>query len=92
MKFGKTFQALDSIVKCTGLKGKWRRGENLNQYRANSGAVLNWWESTGTLTFQGPEAAAVRLKKAFVKARQQARETRARNCRRPATTGDYRRK
>jgi hypothetical protein len=79
MKFTRKFPALDSIMMRTGIKGKWRRGENYNQYRANSGAVLNWWESTGTITFQGPEAAAEKLKKAFVKARQEAREAHAQN-------------
>ena len=26
----------------TGIAGEWRQGENLHQYRADSGAVLNW--------------------------------------------------
>jgi hypothetical protein len=79
MKFTRKFSALDSILKRTGLKGKWVRGENHNQYRAKSGGILNWWKSTGTITFQGPEAAAEKLKKAFVKARQEAREAQARS-------------
>ena len=55
------------MVMLTGIAGEWRQGENLHQYRADSGAVLNWWESTGTVTFQGPEAAAGNLKTAFLK-------------------------
>ena len=55
------------MVMLTGIAGEWRQGENLHQYRADSGAVLNWWKSTGTVTFQGPEAAAANLKTAFLK-------------------------
>jgi hypothetical protein len=59
--------SLKSMVMLTGIAGEWRQGENLHQYRADSGAVLNWWKSTGTVTFQGPEAAAANLKTAFLK-------------------------
>jgi hypothetical protein len=60
-----TTDSLKSMVML--IAGEWRQGENLHQYRADSGAVLNWWKSTGTVTFQGPEAAAGNLKTAFLK-------------------------
>lgn len=39
---------------------------------------MNWWKSTGTITFQGFEAAE-KLKIVFVKARQEAKEAREQN-------------
>ncbi len=41
--------------------------KNHHQYRAYDGAVLNWWKSTGTVTFQGPDVEAMALKAAFLK-------------------------
>jgi len=61
------FKTLKSMVKLAGVAGKWRRGENHYQFRANTGAVLNWWKSTGTVTFQGPEEPKAHLKAAFLK-------------------------
>jgi hypothetical protein len=59
--------SLKSMVMLTGIAGEWRQGENLHQSRADSGAVLNWWKSTGTVKIQGPEAAPANLKTAFSK-------------------------
>jgi hypothetical protein len=59
---------LQSMVMRTGIAGEWCcPSENHYQYRTNAGAILNWWESTGTVTFQGPGAAAANLKAAFVR-------------------------
>jgi len=49
-----------------GIGGEWRKRENHHQYRAATGAVLNWWKSTGTITFEGPESAAKDLEAAFL--------------------------
>jgi hypothetical protein len=67
IKFPGDFESLQSVVMFTGIAGEWREGENHHQYRAETGAVFNWWRSTGTVTFQGPEAAAANLKAAFLK-------------------------
>ena len=67
MTFPGGFETLQSVVMLTGIAGEWRCGENHFQYRANTGAVFNWWKSTGTVTFQGPEAAAMALRAAFLK-------------------------
>jgi hypothetical protein len=56
------FKALRKIVSLIGLEGKWIETKDVCQYRATGGAVLNYWESTGTITFQGPEFAAAELK------------------------------
>ena len=67
IKFPGDFESLQSVVMLTGIEGEWSERENHHQYRADTGAVLNWWRSTGTVTFQGPEAAAANLKAAFLK-------------------------
>ena len=47
--------------------GEWRKRENHHQYRATTGAVLNWWKSTGTIMFKGPRPAAKDLEAAFLR-------------------------
>lgn len=56
------FKVLRYAVKRTGIPGEWTKDENQYQFRATGGAVLNYWKSTGTITFQGPELAAAELK------------------------------
>jgi hypothetical protein len=66
-KFKADFKTLRKVVALTGILGEWRRRENHRQYRAWNGSVLNWWKSTGTVTFQGPKIPAKALEKAFSK-------------------------
>jgi hypothetical protein len=61
------FKAVREVIALTGIKGEWMKIKNLRQYRATDGAVLNYWKSTGTITFQGPEFAAAELKAMFLK-------------------------
>ncbi len=61
------FNALCELVRLTGIPGRWDDGENHCQYRVGGGAVLNYWKTTGTITFQGPELAAAEVKVAFLK-------------------------
>ncbi|MGH6890220.1 MAG: hypothetical protein ACREHF_13670 [Rhizomicrobium sp.] len=65
MKFVGSYEALQDIVLQTGPDGGWDDLGNLKQFRAVSGAVLNWWGSTGTIQFQGKAAAAADFQKAF---------------------------
>ena len=59
---------LRKCVSKTGISGNWREIENHQmQYHADNGAVLNWWESTGTVTVQGRKLAARKLRKLFVR-------------------------
>ena len=58
MKFSGTYAELRDNVLLTGIAGEWRDLGNHKQFRADTGAVLNWWQSTGTITFQGPGLAA----------------------------------
>ena len=54
MKFSGTYAQLQDEVKLTGIYGEWRDLGNRKQYRSDSGAILNWWQSTGTIRVQGP--------------------------------------
>jgi hypothetical protein len=58
MKFSGTYAELQDAVLRTGIYGEWRNLGNQKQYRSDIGAILNWWQSTGTITFQGPGLAA----------------------------------
>jgi hypothetical protein len=56
------FKALRKIVALTGIPGEWTKGEDHCQFRADNGAVLNYWKNKGTIFFQGRELAAAELK------------------------------
>jgi len=58
LKFPGTYAGLQEEVKLTGIYGKWRDLGNRKQFRAESGAILNWQQSTGIMSFQGPGLAA----------------------------------
>jgi hypothetical protein len=65
LTFSGKFKNLKQQTALTGVAGEWCCRQNHYQYRAMTGAVLNWWPSTGTINFQGPESAATDLKEAF---------------------------
>jgi hypothetical protein len=68
LKFLGDLAKLKKCVARTGVVGQWREIPNHQaQYRTDDDAILNWWESTGTVAFQGPKQAVKKLKKAFVK-------------------------
>lgn len=47
---------LKQAVEMTGASGEWLdKGNGYLQFRANDGAVLNWWQNSGTLNLQGPQ-------------------------------------
>jgi hypothetical protein len=45
-----------------GVPGRWAEMENQCQFRTRSGAVLNYWKTTGTIYFQGTDRAASELR------------------------------
>jgi hypothetical protein len=56
-------KALRRVVRLTGIPGEWTKGKNdPRQFRTTDGAVLNYWKSTGTITFQGRDLPAADLK------------------------------
>jgi hypothetical protein len=68
-KFRGTFEELQELVATTGIDGEWIEQKQQTQYRANSGAILNYWKSTGTVNFQGGPVAAEELEAAMFPAR-----------------------
>jgi len=58
LNFPGTYAELQDEVKLTGIYGEWRDLGNRKQFCAGSGAILNWRQSTGTISFQGPGLAA----------------------------------
>ena len=57
------FKALRRLVTLTGIPGEWTKGKNGHrQFRTANRAVLNYWKSTGTITFQGRDLPAAELK------------------------------
>jgi hypothetical protein len=61
------FKVLRYVVARTGIPGKWMKGNEVRQFRTNSGAVLNYWKTTGTINFQGSQRAAAELKAMVMK-------------------------
>jgi hypothetical protein len=61
LKFTGTYKELRHEVKHIGVYGTWRDLGNHKQFVANTGALLNWWQTTGTITFQGPGLAAAKF-------------------------------
>ncbi len=58
LKFSGSYEKLQKYVSRTGLPGKWRDLKyGQKQYRSDEGGVLNWWQTTGALMFQGIELA-----------------------------------
>jgi hypothetical protein len=67
LKFRGTYAKLQKCVSRTGFDGEWSNlKDQQKQYRTTDGGILNWWRSTGTISFQGRESAARQLEKAFI--------------------------
>lgn len=52
-KFRGSLDQLRTVVARTELSGSWQRIPHGWCYRCDSGALLNWWPTRGTLSFQG---------------------------------------
>jgi hypothetical protein len=75
LKFQGPFDDLQDIMIHCAIPGEWRFHKKSHFYRfqAATGAILNWWPTTGTINFQGhdPELfEALFLKHALVGAAQ----------------------
>jgi hypothetical protein len=54
LKFLGDYAKLKKCASRTGVAGQWRELKNSHkQFRTIGGAILNWWESSGTILFQG---------------------------------------
>jgi hypothetical protein len=55
--------------------GSWRDLNNHKQFGAHDGAILNWWQVTRTVNFQGSPQMAEELEVAFLAANGPGPET-----------------
>ncbi|MCK6418901.1 MAG: nucleotide-binding protein [Alphaproteobacteria bacterium] len=56
-KFLGSYEELKEKVSQIQIAGEWKELPNgQKQFRAKNGAILNWWETKGTLLFQGEKA------------------------------------
>jgi hypothetical protein len=66
-KFHGNIVQLMAVVQATGAGGQWRELlEGHYQFRGDDGAVLNWWETTRRVSFQGAACSARRLQAALL--------------------------
>jgi hypothetical protein len=52
MKFHGDLESLRAAVGASQFVGEWTEEGKKHCFRAKTGAILNWWPSTGTLQFQ----------------------------------------
>lgn len=53
-KYNGTITALKNGVKLAGIAGKWQAdGSGKYTFRSVTGGILNWWETSKTIQFQG---------------------------------------
>jgi predicted nucleotide-binding protein len=65
-KFNGTFDQLSDLVSLTGIDGSWSDLGNQKQFRTVGGAVLNWWQSSKTVNFQGDPEETETLRQALI--------------------------
>ena len=61
MKFRGNIHQLKAVMNSIDPQGEWIDTRRRHQFRATNGGILNWWPSTGTVSFQGPDRAADEL-------------------------------
>jgi hypothetical protein len=66
LKFRGNYTILRKYVLRVDSRGRWRDLEyGGKQYRTDRGAVLNWWEKSGKILFQGHGSAALEFEQGF---------------------------
>ena len=63
--FDENYNELKKRVALTGIDGQWVERGNHKQFYSETGAILNFWRSTGTVNFQGDQEAATQLQTAL---------------------------
>ncbi len=64
LRFSGTKEELKALLECLASSGKWEDiNPNQLQFRNNAGGVMNWYPSTGSITFQGKPDASEKLRK-----------------------------
>lgn len=57
-KFNGSIENLMAIISTIDMAGDWQITRKKVVYRACDGTVVNWWPTTKTINFQGPELRA----------------------------------
>lgn len=66
-RFGGTLEQLDAVLVAAGKAGWWEwMPAGYWRFNDTSGAILNWWTSTGTLDFQGTPAARAAFEQSLI--------------------------
>ena len=66
LQFRGDFTKVRKCVSRTGVTGEWRQLKyGHKQFRTKGGAILNWWESSGTIQFQGRDP-EMKFERAFI--------------------------
>jgi hypothetical protein len=57
LRFSGSLEELRKIVARCAILGDWQlhTKSNHHRFRASTGAILNWWPTTGAMNFQGKE-------------------------------------
>ena len=69
LRFRGSIDQLRAFIAETGFEGDWEIIPHGWCYRCRSGALLNWWFTTGTINFQGPPERASALEAALIAGR-----------------------
>ena len=64
VKYRGEFSGLKTLVAGLDCQGEWTDDGRKKVFRCDDGAILNWWSSTGTLQYQGPGDAKLKLREA----------------------------
>ena len=67
-KFLGKIEELQKLIADLGIEGDWKDADQLYQFSTSERAVLNWFQTTRTVQFQGPTAAKADLEKQATKA------------------------
>ena len=62
LRFDGEFGDLQRLVRDLKCKGEWKEVQNGAQFRSKDGAIINWFQTTGTINVQGPEPAKTRMR------------------------------
>lgn len=66
-KFSGSFPQLCALVTAAALPGVWEKmPTGYVRFVCHTGALLNWWPSTGSVNFQGPRDAASQFEQALL--------------------------
>lgn len=64
-KFRGSIEELKSMVASSGILGEWHSDGSKKTFRSLDRGILNWWERTRTIQFQGKSIARTALEQAF---------------------------